>query len=73
MTDLSERVRWSDLIRQRLEMNGEVQSLIEEKMGALQNNYNDGKKMFKPITSIPEDNACRFLSPHIPVAGQRKI
>lgn len=47
MNDLSERVRWSDLIRQCLEMNGEMQSLIEEKMGALQKNYNDGKKMFQ--------------------------
>lgn len=45
--DPSERVRWSDLIRQCLEMNGEMQSLIEEKMGALQKNFNDGKKMFQ--------------------------
>ena len=51
MTDHPERMRWSDLIRQCLEMNGEMQTLIEEKMGSLHKNYNNQKKMFQAYHS----------------------
>lgn len=47
MTDSVERIRWSDLIRECLEMNGKMQALIEEKMGALQTNYLHEKKLLQ--------------------------
>lgn len=51
MTDSVERMHWSELIRQCLEMNGEMQTLIEEKRGALLKNYNNQKKMFQAYHS----------------------
>lgn len=47
LTDPTERTRWSVLIRECLEMNTKMQSLIEEKMGALQQTFINEKKMFQ--------------------------
>ncbi|MBI3803059.1 MAG: flagellar protein FliT [Nitrospirae bacterium] len=47
ITDSFERMHWSDLIHQCLEMNGKMQALIEEKMMELQKNYGDEKKVFQ--------------------------
>ena len=47
LTDHSERMCRSDLIHQCLEMNKKMQSLIEAKMGELQQNYVNEKKMLQ--------------------------
>jgi hypothetical protein len=47
LTGPAERARGSDLIRECLEMNGKMQSLIEEKIGELQKNYGHQKKLLE--------------------------
>lgn len=47
LIDPSERMRWSDLIRECLEMNGKMQSLIEEKIGQLQKSYSYEKRLLE--------------------------
>lgn len=57
MTDSVERMRWSDLIRECLEMNVKMQALIEEKMGLYRRTTFTKRNSFKPITNIQKDNS----------------